>query len=65
MDVEGWGDQEQEGIGGGKFAAGEVAELLELSTGVMPLHPGPVVEALGQVDVFVGFEFDDRARICL
>ena len=64
MDVKGWGNQEQKRICARKFAAGEGPELLELAASVMPLHAGPVVETLQtQVDIFVGFEFDDGQAI--
>jgi hypothetical protein len=64
VDVKGWGNQEQKRICARKFAAGEGPELLELAASVMPLHAGPVVETLQrQVDIFVGFEFDDSQAI--
>ena len=68
VDVEGGGDQVEARGEGGEFDSAEVAvalELAEAGSGVGGLQvvvtdANPVVEALqGEVEVVVGFEFDD------
>ena len=67
VDVEGGGDQVEARGERGEFEAAEVAVALELAKAffvsglqVVVTDADPVVEALqGEVEVVVGFEFDD------
>ncbi len=60
MDVECWRDQVEQRLLRRQLSIREISEARKFCAGVVPLDSRPVIEALqGQVDVFVGFEFDD------
>jgi len=60
MDVQGGSDQKQQGLSRTEFAKWKVSEALELAASMVPGHARPIVQTLqGQVNVFIGLEFDD------
>ena len=65
MHVQSGSDQEQQRLSRAEFAEGKVSEALELAASVVPGHARPVIQTLhGQVNVFVGLEFDDGEPPC-
>ena len=65
MDVQSRRHQNQPGGLSRKLAAIEVAEVLELSAGVVPGHSRPIIDSLQQsMNVLISFEFDHREATC-
>jgi len=61
MDVQGRRDQVEQRLFRRQLAVGEMSKAGKFCARVVPRYSRPIVEALQrQVDIFVGFEFDDR-----